>query len=379
MVTKNSLSRRYGHFVSNKPWTVLIISLLVSGIMLYGLVNLKTVNMDYQGMLPEDNPVVSSFNIISDEFGGENSATIVIKIDDSVSKSDEPVDVRDPRVMNYVNKLSQELVYVKDVVSVSSISDTIKQSNENHIPNSLNEMIEVLDTPAVKYKSGSFISKDNSMILIKLRFSEDADKHAEEIEKEVSAILDNSEKPSGISVDAIGDLLKDPKVMRIIGEDMSKTSTASLVGIILILLFMFRSLKYGFLPLTSIIFGVTWAMGFVGLVGWGLNTMTSGTISMIMGIGIDFGIQILVRFRQEFKVLDKRAAMEKTLSAVISPILITTVAALIGFRAMSWGELTLMAEMGNIMSLGVLFCMLAAITVVPSLTVLIEKDKPKNL
>ncbi|MFA5259271.1 MAG: efflux RND transporter permease subunit [Candidatus Pacearchaeota archaeon] len=382
MVGKNKLINKYARFISNKPAMVLIISLVITAFMIYGMINLKTVNMDYEEMLPQDNPVVNSFKVISEEFGGENSAIIVIEIEDSEPNSNEPVDVRDPRVINYLDKLSNELRYVRDVTAVSSIAEPIKKLNEGHIPNTLNEIIVTLDNPTISYQKNSLVSKDSSMSLITVKFSEDSTDHAKEIEKEVEKIIENSNKPAGISVQATGDVLKDPKIMRIIGEDMSKTSIVSLAGIILVLLLMFRSIKYGFLPLTAIIFGVLWAMGFLGLIGGGLNTMTSGTISMIMGVGIDFGIQIIVRFRQEFKTLDKRSAMEKTMNAVIGPILITTLAALIGFQAMSLGELTLMADMGNIMSLGVFFCMFAAITVVPSLIVIIEKDKankPKHL
>lgn len=375
MVIKNSLINKYSRVISNKPFIILILALIVSALMIYGMTNLKTLNMDYEDMLPENNPVVNSFKVISEEFGGENSGTIVIEIDNSVSNSNEPVDIRDPRVIRYIDKLTNEIRYVKDVSSISSIAQPIKDVNNGYIPNTLNEMKIVLDDPILSYKKSSLLSKDNSMSIISIKFSEDSNDHSKEIEKEIEKIIQNSNKPAGITVTAVGDVLKDPKITRIIEEDMSTTSIVSLIGIIFILLFMFRSLKYGFLPLTSIIFGVLWTMGFLGLIKGGLNTMTSGTISMIMGIGIDFGIQIIVRFKQEFKILDKRKAMEKTLNAVIGPILITTLAAIIGFQAMSFGELTIMADMGNIMSLGVLFCMFAAITVVPSLILIVEKDK----
>ena len=110
----------------------------------------------------------------------------------------------------------------------------------------------------------------------------------------------------------------------------------------------------------------------------GINVATSGVISMIMGIGIDFGIQIITRFKQELKNNEKREAMRITINGIFMPMFITTLAALIGFRAMSLGQLKLMGEMGTIMSLGVAFCMLAAITIVPSILVLFTKEKKKN-
>ena len=103
---------------------------------------------------------------------------------------------------------------------------------------------------------------------------------------------------------------------------------------------------------------------------------------MIMGIGIDFGIQTVTRFRQELKYLTGRLKVEKaiiiTLNNVIIPMATTTFAALIGFKAMSMGKLTMMAEMGTMMSFGITACFLVAITVVPSLLVIFEKYKLKK-
>lgn len=63
-------------------------------------------------------------------------------------------------------------------------------------------------------------------------------------------------------------------------------------------------------------------------------------IAMVMGIDIDFGMQIVTRFRQELRENDVENALTMTLSNVIKPMTITTIVILIGFRAMSSGKLT---------------------------------------
>jgi predicted RND superfamily exporter protein len=105
----------------------------------------------------------------------------------------------------------------------------------------------------------------------------------------------------------------------------------------------------------------------------GLSTITSGVISMIMGIGIDFGIQTVMRFKQEIKNKTPEKAMEETMNNVFVPMGITTLAALIGFKAMSMGELSLLKDLGKMMSYGVAACFLAAITFVPAILVVLEK------
>jgi predicted RND superfamily exporter protein len=172
---------------------------------------------------------------------------------------------------------------------------------------------------------------------------------------------------------------------------MAKTSLYSLFGILIIVLVLFRSIKYGFTPMTTIIFGTLWTMGYVGLIQMGMSSQTSGVTSMIMGIGIDFGIQLVTRYRLELKNLSTlnehhpqflfghREAMEVTLNNVIIPMLTTTLAALIGFQAMSLGRLTFLGDMGTMMSYGVAASMIAAITIVPAIILIIDTVTMKNI
>lgn len=177
-------------------------------------------------------------------------------------------------------------------------------------------------------------------------------------------------KPPGVKASLGGSVLEGQVMKKTIEPDMAKTSLYSLIGILAIILLLFRSIKYGFTPLTTIVFGSIWTMGYVGLIGMGLTSQTSGVLSMIMGIGIDFGIQVVTRYRLELPGKLPAEAMAVSLNNVIIPMSTTTLAALIGFQAMSMGKLTFLADMGTIMSYGVAASMLAAITVVPALIVI---------
>lgn len=52
---------------------------------------------------------------------------------------------------------------------------------------------------------------------------------------------------------------------------------------------------------------------------------------------------------------------------------ITTLVAVIGFKCLAFGKLPVMEDMGTMMATGVVFCMVAALTVVPAILVLFEK------
>ena len=198
------------------------------------------------------------------------------------------------------------------------------------------------------------------------------------MESELDKIINELSPPPGIQTTVGGAAMEGVVMEKNIGPDMAKTSLYSLIGILVIILVLFRSIKYGFTPMTTIIFGTLWAMGYVGFIGMGMSSQTSGVLSMIMGIGIDFGIQVVTRYRFELQNipglkerhpnmdLGPKDAMAVTLNNVIIPMLTTTLAALIGFQAMSLGKLTFLGDMGTIMSYGVAASMVAAITIVPA-------------
>ena len=208
------------------------------------------------------------------------------------------------------------------------------------------------------------------MALVKIRTTDDVDRSA--LETEFVKIIAQVPKPAGISTDVGGAILEQQVVMRAIQPDMAKTSMYSFIGILIIVLLLFRSVRYGLTPLTTIIFGSIWTMGYVGLIGMGLSSATSGVLSMIMGIGIDFGIQLVTRYRFELPGKPHVEAMEVSLNNVIIPMTTTTLAALIGFQAMQLGKLSFLKDMGVIMSYGVMASMFAAITIVPAIVLLID-------
>lgn len=369
---------KYAQFVSKHPIRVLILVALVSLVLFYFAANIETTNMEYQDILPEGYEAISAWNVISEEFGGSEQVEIVIELNPEDETSKYATDIRDYEIVSYIDELTEKSNYLSYVIESSSISSIIREANGDYIPENNLEIKRILSNSTVYTSSSRYLSSDNSVTLIKVSLMEDAKVKEEQTLEEFTNLIESFPIPSGVKVSVIGNTIKGPIVKGLISPDMNKTSIISMIGILIILVFMFRSVKYSTLPLASIIFGVPWALGWVSLIGLGLSSTTSGAISMIMGIGIDFGIQIISRFRFELKTNLKQEAMRKTLSATIFPMITTTLATLIGFQVMRFGELSIMSELGTIMSYGTIFCMFAAITAVPALLLILERDKKKE-
>ncbi len=371
-----NIIEKYTGFITRHPITMLIIMLLVSILAIHMAGTVETKKSDIKSMLPQDVEAISTLNTVENEFGSTNVVFFAVEIDPEYIGSDEVRDVRDPKVILYMNQLSELALHTDNVIDVSSPASVLKSINGGRLPQSIREVRELSD------KNGlldSFVSKDYSLALVRIRTTDDVDLKV--LETELNKIVMELPKPAGITANLGGNVIESTIMEKSIGPDMAKTSLYSIVGILIIILLLFRSIKYGFTPMTTIIFGTLWTMGYVGLIGMGLSSQTSGVLSMIMGIGIDFGIQLVTRYRFELQnyPLDHKEAMSVTLNNVIIPMSTTTLAALIGFQAMSLGKLTFLADMGTIMSYGVAASMIAAITIVPAIILIIDTMKFKNI
>lgn len=379
------LLEKYSKFITRHPLTVVVIMLLVSAYAVQMVSTIETKKSDMKSMLPKDVDSITTLNSIENEFGSTNFAFLVVEIDPSYIGSDEVRDVRDPRVLIYLNQLSDLAAHTDNVIDVTSASTVLKSINQGHIPQSERQVEELAG------KNGlldNYISKDYTLGLVRIQTTDDVDLRL--LESELDKIIIELTPPPGIKTTVGGAAMEGVIMEKNIGPDMAKTSFYSLIGILIIILLLFRSIKYGFTPLSTIIFGTLWAMGYVGFIGMGMSSQTSGVLSMIMGIGIDFGIQVVTRYRFELLNIPvikeahpdidigPKDAMAVTLNNVIIPMFTTTLAALIGFQAMSLGKLTFLGDMGTIMSYGVAASMVAAITIVPAVVILIDTTDIKK-
>jgi predicted RND superfamily exporter protein len=365
---------KYARFVSHHAIIVLAIFFIFTLFTGYQASLMETAGTSQAEMLPEDIEVVDTFNLISDQFAGSSAtATIVVETAPRYAKSDEIRDVRDPEVLRYVDLLAERAKLVYGVVDAESAADVIKEANGGRIPASLRSVKSLLrNNEVAEQRISNYISDDYSLTVVRLNMLEDID--AEEAVEELREVI-NIKKLQGVEVEISGDPVTEVTMQELAEETMGMTSFVSFALIILILIIVFVSIKYGLIPLLTIVFGLIWAYGMLVLAGFEITPQTSGVMAMIMGIGIDFGIQVTKRFRYELRTQKREDAMVDTLRNVFYPMTITTIAAVIGFKCLALGQLPMMADMGTLMATGVVFCMIAALTVVPAILVLFERRR----
>ena len=136
-----------------------------------------------------------------------------------------------------------------------------------------------------------------------------------------------------------------------------------------------RSLRYGLASILPIIMVVSWLYGFMYFAGFAINLVTATIAAVSIGIGIDFAIHFIVRYREELDrhgVRDTavRIAGEGTGLALAA----SAVSSSIGFGILAFAPMPLFASYGLLTALMIGMALIATLVVLPSVLVAITKD-----
>ena len=374
------LIEAYAKLTARYPYVVLLLVIIFTVFAINQASNLQTRGTAFSKMFPKDMEIIKTLHTVQDEFSGATTLSIAIEIDESDGSRASITDVRDPEVVRYADLLAQKSKKADLVLDAKSAADIIKRENNGIIPDSKRKIKQILDD---SFEAERYVSGDYKMTLVRIDLANVEEKEEEVIEN-IERVISTTTPPPGVKAGISGEPTIAVTFKRSTGPDMQRTSKYAFIGIFIISMVIFASVRHGILPLISVILGLTWAFGLMGLLGIKISSQMAGFASMVMGIGIDFAIQIVSRYREELhaisssfkaggKAREAEEAIKRTISGVILPMSTTTIAALVGFQVMSLGKLTIMADLGRVMSLGVLTSMIAAITFVPSMLIIFEK------
>jgi predicted RND superfamily exporter protein len=174
-----------------------------------------------------------------------------------------------------------------------------------------------------------------------------------------------------ITVASISMVLMEMK--RIIERDFINAIMIALAGVFLALLVQFKELRGVIYSLISLGMGVVWMLGFMGIFGISLNFANVVVAPMVIGIGIDDNIHIYHRYREGGK--------GKILNAVRfsgRAVIMTTVTTILGFGSLTFARYGGLSSIGFVAVVGVFFCLVSALFVLPALVALGRGEDPPD-
>ena len=142
----------------------------------------------------------------------------------------------------------------------------------------------------------------------------------------------------------------------------------SLVLIIFLTIFFFRSVKGPILVTASVLYACLPTLAFTALFYGKLNPFTVFVASIILGIGIDYSIHILGTSQ---KLMHKHATLEEVLEAaqrkMLKPFILASFTTIAAFLTLLAAHFRGFYEFGVVASMGVLFSMLTSLLFLPVL------------
>ena len=133
-----------------------------------------------------------------------------------------------------------------------------------------------------------------------------------------------------------------------------------------IFFFFFRSFRATLISMLTVIIGVMWAFGFIGLLGFEITVLTAVIPPLIIIIGIPNCIFLINKYQHEIK---KHGNQAKSLQRVITKIgnatLMTNVTTASGFATFIFTQSELLKEFGILASINIIAIFILSLLLIP--------------
>ena len=389
----------------------LILLFAISGYGYFSFTNLETL-FEFTDFLPEDDPVVQTLGLLTDEFGGGFGETTSVLI--------EGDDLATPEAHNAliasINNLSEKeniVVYAENVAAESVVATLgqllAPQGAAPGAPPAMPDMallgslgsfgvdlmsgaqgidaLKVKETGDVQGLYEYLVDLDSEAFLATLYFNEDNVVTAQQVRITTSAgslgaaqlrddIYDAFQPMSslGISIAATNDAIVTQSVSDLISESQFQSLIfAILASMIFLILYYLIDIRKPFLgvitilPVVAIVMGTYLGMYFLDIP---LNPVTSTLSGLAIGIGVPFVIHVTNRFRETLLITDSPVdAVRTTLKTTGGSLFGSAFTTMAGFGILMTSSLKPFQQMGQVVVVALGFALVASILILPTLLV----------
>ena len=163
-----------------------------------------------------------------------------------------------------------------------------------------------------------------------------------------------------------GHILTSVTVNEIQSTQISSTLT-SIVLAAIIMIAIYRNFGMATLALLPTVLATVWIMATMTVLGITLNVLTVMVTALTIGLGIDYAIHVVERFREEIEHKSERQAIQTTIKRTGSALLISGLTTVCGFTVLLLSPMPLVRNFGIITAATIVYSVIIAIFVLPSL------------
>jgi predicted RND superfamily exporter protein len=290
--------------------------------------------------------------VLNETFGGTNTIQFLVQ-------TSQPDSLKDPQVLQGIADLQAFFESQPNVGKTQSIADLIKRMNQAMhgddpdyyaIPESRELIAQYLFLYSLSgdpQDFDSFVDNDYRRAVVWTYFKDDSTTYADAVAKKAQALVARS-FPPGVTVSMGGTLPDAVALNEVIVSDKFRNMAQMALVVFVLGAIVFRSLAGGLFVVTPLL---AVALANFGVMGW-LNTPLdiSAMISaaLAIGIGADYEIYLLYRFREELaRSGDVLAATRDSLLTSGKAVLFVAISIIGGYSVLQFSDFAFFNQISN--------------------------------
>ena len=369
----NRILYKTASLVSRKAKMILIINLAFILLISAGILMLK-VDTNPISFYEQESDIVRATEIVNQHFGGANTISVVAR-----------GKIKEVEMMQQISDFELAVKEFENVGEVSAVSTIIRTMNrELHNGQPEFEKIPADDFALSQYLLLFSMSGDlDKMIdfkeenaLITARIKTNSTEEIREVLNQIKSEAKNYGEGNFPLVGGFGDLLAELVNAVVRGQIISLFLSIILVAAVVMLLFKsFTAGLYAALPLVTALLSLFSLMGFLNIK---LDMITTMLSSIMIGVGVDYTIHFLWRYREERRNLAKKEAVVKTLTTSGRGITFNALSVIVGFSILFVSGFLPVKFFAFLVTVSIAACLIGALLILPALVLVFEPDFLEN-
>ncbi len=164
--------------------------------------------------------------------------------------------------------------------------------------------------------------------------------------------------------------------METTNRDMTMAAIVAIVLIGVLFIVILHGWLRPFLVLLCLLIAMAWSFGFATVAVGHLNLLSIVFALVLVGIGVDFGIHIVIRYVEAGKEgLEPQEAVKTSIFRTGPGIILGAITSVCAFYSVLGSDFVGLSELGLIGGTGVLLCLISMMTVLPAMLLIAGRKK----
>ncbi len=353
--------KKLAGFQVKYPYLSLLLLAFLTVAIYSGVSKVRTV-ASLEQMMPKDIEEIRAFNTLRDNHLGQDMIAIIIEIDPNSPDPDAITSLKDKRVYDYINYVEERLLQEPDVLQAYSYPDVLKSFGVGY---------DEINDPAVQDYLRSYINDDSSVTMIIITTDVSAnDPRMNLLSTKIKQHIESAGHPPGTKIRFTGTPVIQQRLGELITRDRADTQWIATIMVFLLTMILFGTFTSALVPIAIVTISVNWLYGTMGYNNLPISTLAGGVAAMVIGIGIDFAIHIMNKFKYERK---KGHTIEKSIEEAVvetgTALTATSMTTIAAFLAFLVGAMPEMGRFGILMAIGIGYSLLFSLFGLPALLI----------